>query len=339
MISFCLTLLCTVVYYISGLFDKEQVDVLKIVLVTMVALVLSYSIILYALHLFLLRRIRLIYKIIGESKQEDQKSEQENKYLVNNLRDVEQDAQNWIDHKNREFDSIRQMSNFRKEYVGNVSHELKTPVFNMSSYLQTILDSKDMSPEIKDKFILKIYKNAERLQEIIDDLSMVYKLESQERKPEMKEFDIKVLVDEIFDELSALALQKNIKLQFNKESGHSFTVIADQEFIRIALSNLINNAIKYGKYNGFVKVSIYNMDIYALIEVSDNGIGISEEHIPHVFERFYRVDKGRSREEGGSGLGLAIVKHILESHNQSLNIRSKIGVGTTVGFRLPLKDQ
>lgn len=338
MISLCLTVLCSIVYYTLNFLYNGQYGLLKVLVVSAITLILSYSILLYFINLFLIRRIRLIYKIIGESKQGDPTKDQEKKYLVNNLNEVEQDAQNWINNKNREIDSIRQMSNFRREYVGNVSHELKTPVFNMSSYLQTIMDSEDMAPEIKDKFILKIYKNAERLQEIIDDLSIVYKLESQERKPEMKEFDIKVLIDEIFEEHSALALQKNIKLQFNKESDNSFIVVADREYIRIALSNLINNAIKYGKYNGFVKVSVYNMDIYALIEVIDNGIGISDDHIPHVFERFYRVDKGRSREEGGSGLGLAIVKHILESHNQSLNIRSKIGVGTTVGFRLPLKD-
>lgn len=172
------------------------------------------------------------------------------------------------------------------------------------------------------------------MQSIIEDLNIVYKLESGTQILDLQTFDIKNLIEEVFEENASLTAAKNIKLKFKNGAEESIRVEADKEHIQIVLNNLINNSIKYGKVSGYTKVSLYDLDKLVLIEVTDNGIGISEEHIKHVFDRFYRVDKSRSRDQGGSGLGLSIVKHIIESHGQKLHVRSKEGYGTTFGFTL-----
>lgn len=288
---------------------------------------------------FVYRRIKLIYKIITDTKWTEELSKDPKFKDHIDLEQVEKDAFRWISKKNSEIDHIKQMENFRREYIGNVSHELKTPVFNIQAYLQTILDHEFVQDDQLKSFVDKALKNTYRLQEVIDDLSIVDKLESGDQFLDYQRFNIRELTEEVFEEQQSLADQKNIKLLFKEGADSDNMVFADREYIRIAMSNLINNSIKYGKYNGFVKVSFYTLDENLLIEVSDNGIGISEEHLAHVFDRFYRVDKSRSRDQGGSGLGLSIVKHILESHHQKLHVRSKDGVGTTFGFTLQLASK
>lgn len=302
-----------------------------------VAVIPAYFLTRFLIQKFVYRRIKLIYKLISETKSIEGTLESDPLAALD-LDMIERDVKKWMDRKNAEIDHRTQMEQFRKDYIGNVSHELKTPVFNIQAYLQTLQDDAVIQTEPHASFLNKALKNALRLQEIIDDLSLVDKLDAKSRVLEFQNFDLREMTEEIFEELHDLAQQKNIKLLFKEGADDHFMVHADREYIRIALSNLVTNSIKYGKYNGFVKVSFYKLEGNLLVEVSDNGIGISEEHLPHVFDRFYRVDKGRSREQGGSGLGLSILKHIIESHEQKVHIRSKEGVGTTIGFTLNLAN-
>lgn len=320
--------------FILFLGKSKSISIYSFLILSLVVPILFFWPVRFLIQLFIYRRIKLIYKLISETKSQDSSYIG---YLTQDrqsLENAEMDAIKWISKKNLEIVHIKEMEAFRRQYIGNVSHELKTPIFNIQAYLQTILDDKFNDPHQSTSFLKKALKNATRLQEIIEDLSIVYKLESGERVLSPEIFNIKELADEVIDEHQSLADQKQIKLMFKTGADEDQMVYADKEYIRIALSNLVNNGIKYGKFNGFVKISIYNLDTKILIEVSDNGIGIAEEHLPHVFDRFYRVDKSRSRESGGSGLGLSIVKHIADAHQQALHVRSKEGAGSTFGFTL-----
>jgi two-component system phosphate regulon sensor histidine kinase PhoR len=184
------------------------------------------------------------------------------------------------------------------------------------------------------KYLERAASNIERLLTIVQDLEEISKLESEDLILDIQKFDIKALVKEVFVDLEVNASQRKVSLAFKEGADKSFSVMADREGIRQVLVNLILNSIKYGVENGTTKVSFYVMDKQILVEIADNGIGVEEKHLKHLFDRFYRVDKSRSRESGGSGLGLAIVKHVLEAHNQSVNVRSTPGKGSTFGFTL-----
>jgi two-component system phosphate regulon sensor histidine kinase PhoR len=184
------------------------------------------------------------------------------------------------------------------------------------------------------RYLERAASNVERLLTIVQDLEEISKLESADLVLDLQRFDIKALVREVFGDLEMNARQRGITLQFKEGADKSFFVMADRESIRQVLTNLINNSIKYGNEGGMTKVSFYVMDRQILVEIADNGIGIEEKHLKHLFDRFYRVDKSRSRESGGSGLGLSIVKHVLEAHNQTVTVRSTTGVGSTFGFTL-----
>ena len=187
---------------------------------------------------------------------------------------------------------------------------------------------------INVKYLKRSAKNVERLITIVDDLETISRLESGQLVLDLQKFDIKELVSEVFETHEFLARKRNIALIFKEGANQSFMVKADREYIRQVLDNLVVNSLKYGKDNGLTKVSFYDMEKFILVEISDNGLGMEEKHLKHVFDRFYRVDKSRSREVGGSGLGLSIVKHIIEAHNQTINVRSSPGLGSTFGFTL-----
>lgn len=227
-----------------------------------------------------------------------------------------------------------EMENYRREYIGNVSHELKTPIFNLQGFIQTLIHGGIQDNEVNMRFLNKALSNAERLQTIVEDLEAISKLESGQHGAEMILFDIRTLSQEIFEDLSTRADEKNIKLTYKSDETHAMIVLGDRDQIRLAITNLVQNAIKYGRESGFVKIRTYDADGRILIEVADNGIGIPEESLPKVFERFYRVDKGRSRDMGGSGLGLSIVRHIIENHGQTIAVRSKVGEGSVFSFTL-----
>ncbi|MCC7245084.1 MAG: sensor histidine kinase, partial [Saprospiraceae bacterium] len=189
-------------------------------------------------------------------------------------------------------------------------------------------------PDINVQYLQRAARNVERLQAIVEDLETINKLEAGQMVLDMQEFGLHELVEEVFSDLEMKANERKIKLQFKEGAHPHFRVRADKESIRQVFMNLVHNSIKYGSDKGITKVSFYDMETYILAEVSDSGIGIASEHLNHVFDRFYRIDKSRSREAGGTGLGLSIVKHIIEAHKQTVNVRSTIGQGSTFGFTL-----
>jgi len=215
-----------------------------------------------------------------------------------------------------------------------VSHEIKTPISNIQGYISTLVSGGIEDQNINRDFLLKTEKNIDRLIELVDDLDIISRFESGEVQMVKSRFDISALAKEVFEFLEDSAKAANIKFIFGGDENTPVWVYADRDRIRQVLVNLVDNSVKYGRKEGRTKISFYDMDENYLIEVSDNGIGIEEQHIPRLFERFYRADKHRSRSEGGTGLGLAIVKHIIEAHEQTVNVRSSPKIGSTFSFTL-----
>ena len=295
---------------------------------------ISFYLIKYVLENYIYRRIKLIYKTIRQSKV-SMPSKSVNLVSENEILDqVEEDVQEWALEQEQEIQTLKTLETYRKRFLGNVSHELKTPIFSIQGYIDTLLDGGLRDESVNHKYLQRASKNVDRLLTIVQDLEAISKLESGELYLEMQEFDIRELVQEVFMDLELKAAKKNIALRLKEGADRSFVVNGDREYIRQVLNNLIVNSLKYGNDGGFTKVSFYDMHKHVLLEVSDNGIGIEERHLKHLFDRFYRVDKSRSRDYGGSGLGLSIVKHIMEAHNQTINVRSTPGMGSTFGFTL-----
>jgi len=254
-------------------------------------------------------------------------------YTVNKSIDtVTDDVVEWANKKDTEIAQLNEMESYRRNFLGNISHELKTPIFSMQGYLHTLLEGGIHDERINVKYLQRAAANLERLESIVDDLEMINRLESGKIELSITSFDLKSLVKEVIKDMQFLTAEKDIKIKFKSGASNSYMIDADQEQIRQVINNLIVNSIKYGKEGGVTKIAFYDVDEGILIEVSDNGIGIKTEHLNHLFDRFYRVDAGRGRKAGGSGLGLAIVKHIVEAHNQTITARSTEGVGSTFGF-------
>ena len=229
--------------------------------------------------------------------------------------------------------ALKRAAKYRREFLGNVSHELKTPIFNIQGYIHTLIDGALEDPNVNKKYLLRTSKSIDRLISIIEDLEILANLESDELLMDVTDWDLIDLVNELFEFFEIKSSEKNIKLSLDSNFD-SFFVLADKEKINQVLVNLISNSIKYGKEGGSITIKIEKKEKNSLIHVVDDGIGISSENISRVFERFYRVDKGRSRSQGGTGLGLAIVKHIIEAHEQKINISSQVNKGTAISFTL-----
>jgi len=237
--------------------------------------------------------------------------------------------------KKIELESLKAREEFRKEFVGNVAHELKTPLFTVQGYISTLLDGAMSDKDILEKYLKRADKGVDRLIYIVQDLDTITKIEFGNAKLEKSNFDIIELIKTIFEQLEMKAKKEKITLTFDELTPTSVFVNADMKRIQQVLTNLIVNSIKYGHANGTTELSVESLNSdKVLVRVTDNGEGIEEEHIPRLFERFYRVDKSGARSEGGSGLGLAIVKHILEAHNETIHIESKYGIGSEFSFTL-----
>lgn len=298
-------------------------------------IVIQYLILRYALEKFIYDRIKLVYKSIHKQKlNKDDKKEQITSIHGDIIGKVNEEVENWANDRKEEIDELKKMEVYRREFLGNVSHELKTPLFNLQGFVLTLLEGGIHDPKINVDFLGKSQKNIERMITIVEDLEVISRLETGEATPMLSNFAIKTLVREVMEFLEPKAAERQIKLLYAAEYTDAMMVSADKEKIRTVVTNLIDNSIKYGITGGRTKVSFYDMDENYLIEISDNGVGIDEKHISRLFERFYRIDKHRSRAQGGSGLGLAIVKHIIEAHDQTINVRSAPGVGSTFSFTL-----
>ena len=240
----------------------------------------------------------------------------------------------YTETKHREIEKLHNREDFRKEFLGNVSHELKTPIFTAQGYILTLLDESFTNKKLQKKYLERANKSIERLNFIVKDLDMISKLE-QGTDLKLKSFNIIQLISEVLDILDIKAGKKNITLSLNTVYEIPILVYADKERIEQVLINLISNSINYGKNDGLTTVSIetFSKDQF-IIDVTDDGIGIDKKELDRLFERFYRVDKSRSREQGGSGLGLSIVKHIIEAHGQQIIVKSEVNKGSTFSFTL-----
>jgi two-component system, OmpR family, phosphate regulon sensor histidine kinase PhoR len=297
-------------------------------------LIVVYNINIYYLRKYIYRKIKLIYKTIHQEKVAPEEKNKTIDVNSNIIEDVEREVAVWAESQRKELNKYKTWAEYRRNFMGDISHELKTPIFNIQGYLESLLDGGLEDETVNQMFITRAATNVQRLQTIVEDLESISRLESGDLILEMQTFDIKELTQEVFEDLEMKAKRRTINLDFKDGASNSFKVRADREKIRQVLNNLVNNSLKYGIEEGRTKVGFYDMDRHILIEVADNGIGIPKQHINHVFDRFYRVDKSRSRQMGGSGLGLSIVKHIVEAHKQTINVRSTPDLGSTFGFTL-----
>src|SRR6187402_1355072 len=296
----------------------------------------SYFFISFMLERFIYRKIKLIYKFIYQTKA-TKKEETYYKYILpqKSIDEVREDVEKWTEENKQEMEVLKQNEQFRREFLQNLSHEFKTPVFAIQGYVESLLSGGMHNPEINKRFLEKTEKNVERLTNLIQDLDEISKLERGELVLTKTNFVIQEFIKEVFESLSIKAEKQQIGFSIKKGCESPLTVFADKEKIRQVLINLLDNSIKYSKQGGHIVASMYKVDEkHVLVEISDDGMGIPERHLQRIFERFYRTEGGRSRDITGSGLGLAICKHIIEAHGQTIHVRSTEGVGTTIGFTL-----
>lgn len=308
-----------------------QINVLFTVTFTLLFFAFSFFVLQYRVERFIYRRIQKIYKevsILDESVLRNQP-------VTTDMQTLMYEVNKFATDKKVEIESLKVQEEYRREFIGNVAHELKTPLFTVQGYVSTLLDGGVKDKLIRKKYLERADKGIERLIDIVNDLDMITKLETNELKVNIQTFDIIELFQNVFDLLEMKADKKDITLMFDKDHYRSIFVNGDREKINQVVLNLVDNSIKYGKDNGTTEVSIESLtDKKLLIRITDNGFGIEKKHISRLFERFYRTDSSRSRDIGGSGLGLSIVKHIIEAHNEHIYVESKIGVGSEFSFTI-----
>lgn len=305
------------------------------VILSMITFLVSLGSYSYTLMRFIQDKLKIIYKTIGKPLKFEK--EISNNFSSNIMRSVERDVGEWALTKNKQIRELRKLEQYRKEFVGNVSHELRTPIFNAQGYIETLLDGVD-EPERAKQYLQKALANVERLDAIVSDLLEISKFEAGQIHLEKKAFDIIKLTRDVFFQYQHLADENQATLLIDYNYKHLY-VWGDPKRITQVMENLISNAIKYGKKGGEVVIRFYDLDEQIIVEVNDDGPGIAEEHLHRVFERFFRADKSRSRTIGGTGLGLSIVKNIIEAHDQTITVRSEVGLGTTFSFTIEKATQ
>lgn len=325
-IVFVVALLLTNTYFSNNI-------LFSIIIATIIFFFVNYLIVRYWIRREIYEKVRTIYKNIYNFKVSKIDLKQKVKSSILGLDQANEEVAQWMEENNKHIDNMNALEKYRKEYIGNVAHELKTPIFNIQGYVSTLLDGAMDDPDLLKKYLLRADAGIDRLIAIVQDLDTITELELNEVALDITKFDITLIIKDVIESFELKAKERNVNLFLHQQD--SIIVEADKSRIRQVLVNLIENAIKYSKdKGGEVRIKIFDMEYQYLIEVSDHGIGIEEKDIIRVFERFYRTDKARSRQFGGTGLGLAIVKHIIEAHNQTINVRSQYGQGTVFGFTL-----
>ncbi|MFC7356437.1 sensor histidine kinase [Jejudonia soesokkakensis] len=329
--STAITLFLTLAMGVFFYFYSSEIMIWFLLGFAIVCYLFSFFIIQYRVERFIYNRIQKIYdevSLLDASTYGRPKITTDMETLT---REVGRFAQN----KKLEIEALKIRENYRKEFLGNVSHELKTPLFTVQGYILTLLDGAMKDKSVRKKYLNRANKGVERLTYIIKDLDMITKLEVGDLNLDKERFNIIELVENVFDLLEMKAGKKKINLTFDKVYTDSIFVNADKERIQQVLTNLLVNSIKYGQKNGTTEVSIEDLiENKVIVRIVDNGEGIEQVHLPRLFERFYRVDKSGSRKEGGSGLGLSIVKHIIEAHNEKIYVESQFGIGSEFSFTL-----
>ena len=332
--AFMLSLLSVVIVELTLFLSDAIINQRYIIIMFFVLLMLAYWGVYYLLEKLITQKISLLYRTIHNFKIN------RGDFPLNMNEDVlgktEKEVMGWVDKSRDEIEKLRLQEEFRREFLGNLSHELKTPIFSIQGYILTLLEGGLEDENINRAFLERASKGVDRVTGIIEDLDVITKIESEELKLNTTAVNIVDLAREIVESLEIKAQKRNVRLSLDwKRAGsQEINVLCDKDKIGQVLGNLINNSINYGVDDGRTEVRFFDLEDNILIEVSDDGIGIKEEHLPRLFERFYRVDKSRARNEGGSGLGLAIVKHLVEAHGQTIDVRSTEGQGSTFSFTL-----
>ncbi len=311
-------------------------SILLIVIGSLMVFSLVYLILFFVFRDFIYNKILPIYRVIRKTGRPGKKVKK-NLNAGNPIESIYNEVDDWAKTKNTEIAQLKANAKFRQEFIGNVSHELKTPIFNIQGYILTLLEGGLEDHKINTQFLQKAEKSVERMIQIVQDLEYITRIESGELELDYRSFDLVQLVEEVFELHELGAREADIQLLLKRESDRPVMVYADRKRIMVVLSNLVVNGIDYGRRGGWVKVDFMDMEKHLLVEVADNGISIAEADQKRIFERFYRVDRSRSRKQGGTGLGLAIVKHFVEAHGHAINIRSEKGVGTAFSFAINRK--
>lgn len=328
--SLYIALFFSVIFLVYHFFIA-QISLIFYSFFTISLFVFSFLILTYRAEKFIYQRVKKIYDDVSLLENTTFK----NSSVTTDMNTLAEEVKKYALDKKIEIESLKIREEYRREFLGNISHELKTPLFTVQGYISTLLDGAAEDKNIRQKYLERADKGVERLLYIIKDLDMISKLETGDMNLEIEKFTIVEMIQNVFDLLEMRASKKNITLTFDKKYTQKIFVKADKEKIQQVVSNLIVNSIKYGKEKGTTEVSIENItNSKIIIRITDNGEGIESQHIPRLFERFYRVDKSGARSEGGSGLGLAIVKHILEKHHQKIYVESKYGFGSEFSFTL-----
>jgi len=290
-------------------------------------------VILFFVNVLIVKKITSLINTVKKFRTQSDDAFVNNEFRTNEMSLLHSEIFAWAEERKNEIERLKKLEVYRKEFLGNVSHELKTPIFNIQGYVLTLLDGGLEDETINRDYLQRAERSIDRMITIIDDLEAISQLETGELQIEPERFDIVALAKDVVEAQELKATNKGIILTVQNDEKPIF-VYADRFRIRQVIVNLIVNSIKYGKQNGETKIRIYDMGENVSVEVVDNGLGIEDKHLPRLFERFYRVDKSRSREQGGTGLGLAIVKHIIEAHYQTISVMSTVGVGTVFSFTL-----
>ncbi len=329
--SFYLTLLSVAIVVISYLFLFKYLGIVALILFAFILFVISFIVIQYRAEHFIYQRIKKVYEEISILNVEDLKRDS----VTTDVEMLSKSVQKYVEGKRIEIKNLTERDSFRRDFLGNVAHELKTPLFTVQGYILTLIEGAVDDKKIRKKYLDRANKGVERLMAIIKDLDMIAKLETDGLKMNIEVFNILDLVQNVLDLFEMKAKKRNISLRFDKVYEFPLFVRGDIEKIEQVLTNLIVNSIKYGNTDGTTTVGVEGYDENKfIIRVADNGEGIKQEHLSRLFERFYRVSQSRSREEGGSGLGLSIVKHIIEAHNETILLKSMYGEGSEFSFTL-----
>lgn len=309
----------------------NTVNWLFLIVFTIISFVITFFIVQQRIEKFIYGRIKKIYDDVSLLESSSLSS----RTITTNMTTLTQEIEKFARDKKIEIDTLKIREEYRKDFLGNVSHELKTPLFTVQGYIETLLDGAIEDDAVREKYLTRASKGVERLIYIVKDLDLITKLEAGVLNVEWEVFDIIELIRTTFELIEIKAVKKKISLTFDMEYNEPIFVHADAEKIRQVITNLLVNSIKYGHENGTTEISVENLiQNKVIVRVTDNGEGISEQHIPRLFERFYRVDQSRNRKEGGSGLGLAIVKHIIEAHEERIYVESVEAVGSEFSFTL-----
>ena len=319
--------ICLIALATFGEFSIESIFSLNFFLLFILCSIVVYAIGAFFVKFFLYNSVRVISDEIFQSDVDST--------ITTNMEDLLKKIRQYDDDQKSEISEMKKQETFRREFIGNLAHELKTPLFTSESYILTLLDGAIDDDEVNKKYLKIAGKAIHRLNLIVKDLDLITKIESGESEIQRTDFDIINLAQNTFEMLQITASKKNIKLLLEFNDKLPLRVNADNEKIQQVLTNLIENSIKYGKENGTTELVIQELtENKIIVRVTDNGLGIEKKHFNRLFERFYRVDQSGSRKGGGSGLGLAIVKHIMDAHDEKIYIESEFGVGSEFSFTL-----